>query len=261
MANCTVDKLIQYANSQVGYLEKNSDKFLDDFKKNAGNRNYTKYAREFLKATGLNFQGQPWCDQMIDVIFITVFGVKKAKELLGGFSAYTPTSAQYFKNMGRWYTSNPLPGDVIFFKNSTRINHTGLVVEVSNSRAYTVEGNTSAGADIIPNGGAVCKKNYLLSNSRIAGYGRPNYDYIKPTKTVSKDSSINDVIWLQTKLNIVLNGIKGFVLLKVDGDYGKKTQQAVLTYWDVLGWNKEGKDDGTRAGLKTIKALDANRKK
>lgn len=257
----TLNKVIKVANSQIGYLEKKSNSLLDHFTQNAGNKNYTKYAREYQKFAGVNLQGQAWCDMWVDYCFVTAYGKSAAKQLLGNFSAYTPTSAQYFKNMKRWHTSNPQPGDVIFFENSTRINHTGLVVKVSSTRVYTIEGNTSAGAKIIPNGGAVCKKNYLLSNSRIAGYGRPAYDYTKPTKTVSKDSPINDIMWLQTKLNIVLSGIKGFVPLIVDGEHGRKTQQAVLTYWDVLGWNKDGKDNGTRAGLKTIKALNVNRKK
>jgi uncharacterized protein YifN (PemK superfamily) len=258
--SCTVNKVLKIAKGQIGYLEKKSNSLLDSFTKNAGSKNYTKYAREYQKFTGSNLQGQAWCDMFVDSSFVTAYGKSNAKKLLGNFSAYTPTSAQYFKDMNRWYTSNPLPGDVIFFENSERICHTGLVVEVSSSRVYTIEGNTSDGEEVIPNGGAVCQKSYLLSNGRIAGYGRPNYDYIKPTKTVSKDSAVNDVMWLQTKLNIVLKAIEGFIPLKVDGDYGGKTQKAVLTYWDALGWNNDGQDDGTKAGIKTIKALNVNRK-
>ena len=39
--NC--DKVINYALSQVGYLEKKTNKDLDDFTANAGYNNYTKY--------------------------------------------------------------------------------------------------------------------------------------------------------------------------------------------------------------------------
>ena len=44
--------------------------------------------------------------------------------------------------------------------------------------------------------------------------------------------------------------------LKVDGDYGNKTRITVLIYWDTLGWNKKGTDDGWRVGKKTMKKLD-----
>ena len=91
------------------------------------------------------------------------------------FSGYTPTSAGYFKNKGQWHTT-PKVGDIIFFKNSVRICHTGIVIMVSGDKVYTIEGNTSDGVEVIPNGGAVCAKSYKLNNSSIAGYGRPAYD-------------------------------------------------------------------------------------
>ena len=65
--------------------------------------------------------------------------------------------------------------DVVFFKNSSRINHTGIVVEVTKDRVHTVEGNTSGGTDVVANGGGVWLKSYALYNSKIAGYGRPAY--------------------------------------------------------------------------------------
>jgi hypothetical protein len=259
MVKCKVDDVIKIANKYIGYLEKNSNSFLDNFTKNAGKRNYTKFAVEFKKFTGLNLQAQPWCDIFCDSCFVEAYGVADAKKLLGGFSAYTPTSANYFKNMKRWYTSDPEIGDVIFFKNSERINHTGIVVNVSNTKVYTIEGNTSSGTEIIENGGGVFRKEYYLTNQRIAGYGRPNYDKYIPTKTITKNSSENDVRWLQENLNKCLKGVKGFVPLEVDGSYGSKTKSAVLLYWGILGWNKHGKDDGTKAGAKTIKALDSGK--
>lgn len=176
MAKCTVDKVIKVAKSQVGYLEKKSNKDLDSFTKNAGDNNYTIYAEEYKKFAGSNYQGQAWCDMYVDAIFVRAYGVEDAKRLLNGFSAYTPTSASYFQKIKQWFTNKPQIGDVIFFKNTERINHTGLVVNVTATRVYTIEGNTSDGSAVIENGGAVCEKNYLLTNSRIAGYGRPKYD-------------------------------------------------------------------------------------
>lgn len=172
---CQAYKVIQIAKSQVGYLEKASNKHLDEFEANAGRANYTKYARDYAKFAGVDYQGQAWCDMFVDWCFVQAYGRDKARELLGGFAAYTPTSAQYFKDHEQWHTSDPQPGDVIFFKNSSRINHTGIVTEVTKDRVHTVEGNTSGGVDVVANGGGVWMKSYALYNSKIAGYGRPAY--------------------------------------------------------------------------------------
>jgi len=171
----SIDDLVNKALSYEGYLEKASNSSLDSFTANAGSANYTCFARDYKIHTGISVQAQPWCDVFVDMMFIMVFGTEKAKKMLGGFSAYTPTSAQYFKNMGRWYTSGPKKGDVIFFKNSIRIYHTGIVVKVTSSKIYTIEGNTSGASEVVANGGGVCQKSYSLSYSSIAGYGRPDY--------------------------------------------------------------------------------------
>lgn len=172
----TAAEVIRVAVAEEGYLEKKTNSQLDSKTANAGSNNFTKYARDYYKHTGINAQGQPWCDVFVDEMFITAFGVEGARKLLGGFSAYTPTSAQYFKNMKCWYTKNPHPGDVIFFKNATRICHTGIVTRVDGQYVYTVEGNTSGASTVVANGGGVHQKKYLLTLSKIAGYGRPAYD-------------------------------------------------------------------------------------
>lgn len=35
------------------------------------------------------------------------------------------------------------------------MNHTGLVVKVTKSTVYTIEGNTSSAKGVVPNGGSV----------------------------------------------------------------------------------------------------------
>lgn len=174
MANY-VSKVIKVAEAEVGYLEKASNANLDDKTANAGSANYTKYGRDMCKITGVYGTHAAWCDCFVDWIFVEAYGQTEAERLLGGFSGYTPTSAGYFKNRKQWYTS-PKVGDIIFFKNSIRICHTGIVVAVSGDIVYTIEGNTSAGQEVIPNGGAVCAKSYKITNPNIAGYGRPAYD-------------------------------------------------------------------------------------
>lgn len=172
------DKVIAIAMREIGYLEKASDKDLYNKTANAGSANYTKYGKEMhaLYPSVMDYPAA-WCDAFVDWCFYTAFGVCNAKGLLGGdFDDYTPNSANLYKKKDAWYNSDPQPGDQIFFKNETRICHTGLVIGVENGYVMTVEGNTSNGSEVIANGGAVCAKKYKLSNSRIAGYGRPAYD-------------------------------------------------------------------------------------
>lgn len=170
----------------VNYTEKNTASQLKGrdydnpgpYNEHAGGNNYTVFADLYKQKTGISVQGQPWCDCFVDTVFIHLFGVDTARRLLGGFSAYTPTSAEYFKKQKRWYTSNPKPGDVIFFKNSQRICHTGYVYAVD-SKVRTVEGNTSTTNNKVEaNGGCVAMKYYNLNASGIAGYGRPDYNIL-----------------------------------------------------------------------------------
>lgn len=258
MSKITASELIKVAKSQVGYLEKASNNNLDDFTKNAGSNNYTKYARDYATFAGVNLQAQSWCDMFVDWCFVESFGAVKAKELLGGFNAYTPSSAQYFKNMNRWYTSNPKVGDVIFFKNSDRICHTGIVVNVNNSTVYTIEGNTSDGKDVIPNGGEVCEKNYLLSNSRIAGYGRPKYDE-ETTSTTKTDDWVKR---LQKVIGVTQDNIAGSQTLSKcpviqsgsKGDVAKLLQERLTS----LGYDTKGVDG--EIGTNSIASIKAYQK-
>ena len=93
-----VEKIIEIAKAEVGYLEKKTKSSLESKTDNAGSNNFTKYARDIYPS----LQGQAWCDMFVDWCFVQAFGLVKAKQLLGGFSAYTPTSAQYFKNKGQY---------------------------------------------------------------------------------------------------------------------------------------------------------------
>lgn len=178
-----VVKALSTANAEIGYLEKKSNSYLDDKTKNAGSNNYTKYARDLVSWIGSPYaQGQAWCDMFVDWVMIKSFGKDIAKKMIGGWSAYTPTSAQYYKNMGRWYTT-PKVGDQIFFKNSSRICHTGIVYGVDKSYVYTIEGNTSGASGVVANGGGVCQKKYVINYKNIAGYGRPKYELVSTTSS------------------------------------------------------------------------------
>ena len=173
----TVDKIISIALAEEGYLEKASNKNLDSKTSNVGSNNWTKYGRDLVLWIGSPYaNGVAWCDEFVDWCFIKAYGISEAKKLINGWSAYTPTSAQYYKNIGRYYKSLPKVGDQIFFKNANSICHTGLVYKVDSSYVYTIEGNTSSTSGVVANGGGVFKKKYSLSYSKIDGYGRPKYD-------------------------------------------------------------------------------------
>ncbi len=169
----SIDKVINIALGEKGYLEKASNANLDSKTANAGRGNYTKYWRDV--APGM--QGSSWCQCFVDWCFIQAYGLTAAKKLLHmehGLSYYTPTCAGYFSNAGQAYKT-PAVGDIIYFKNSSRIHHVGIIYKVDASYVYTIEGNTSSSTAVVPNGGGVFCKKYLRSNRRIACYCRPNY--------------------------------------------------------------------------------------
>ena len=214
----TVDKVIKIAEAEVGYLEKKTNKDLDSKTKNAGYNNYTKYGRDMHKIypSVMDFPA-PWCDCFVDWCFHKAYGVATAKSLLGGnFNDYTVASADMYKKKNAWHTKNPKVGDQIFFKNDSRICHTGLVYKVDSSKVYTIEGNTSTSPDVVSNGGGVCKKSYSLTHPRIAGYGRPKYDVAKTTTTktpekVSNKSNNTSKVGSTTKVsNINVETAKSF---------------------------------------------------
>lgn len=223
-------KLIDIALAEVGYLEKATNADLDDKTANAGRKNYTKYARDMDSIGFYNGRKQSvaWCDVFVDWCFVKAFGEESALFLTcqptkpeNNCGAGCRYSRNYYKNKGRLYNS-PESGDQIFFysKDKTSISHTGLVYKVDNKKVYTVEGNTSGGSSIVSNGGGVFKKSYYLNNSRIAGYGRPEYgtevvgepvkvvEAPKASETISYDlgSFISDV---QRSFGAVIDGIAG----------------------------------------------------
>jgi len=200
----------------VGYLEKISNKSLYSKTANAGNGNYTKYALEMSKYhPGIYANGYPWCDTFVDWCMVKAFG-DMAKELLHGWSAYTPTSAQYFKNNGQWH-SRGIKGDIIFFKDSSgTICHTGIVYDTDNRYIYTVEGNTSFASGLIANGGAVAKKFYPIDSKSIAGYGRPDYPDIKDKEEKNVYNTVEECpLWARGYVKTAMD--KGYIKGGADG--------------------------------------------
>lgn len=188
----------------LNYCEKNSTKYLgdydhpEDYQKNAGNKNMTVFAKMYLDKTGINVQGQPWCDSYQDTLLIHLFGVDKAKKLLNGFSAYTPDSVAFFKRAGR-YSKTPNVGAQVFFKNNTRVHHVGYVYDYDSQYIYTNEGNTSSAPGVVDNGGAVANKKYLRTDPHIDGYGFPDYSIVNTFEEGWIKAADGVRWWYQTK--------------------------------------------------------------
>jgi N-acetylmuramoyl-L-alanine amidase len=81
-----------------------------------------------------------------------------------------------------------------------------------------------------------------------------------PTITITPESDPEDINWIKSKLNALLPEITGITPLKVNGKFDPELRIAILIYWYLLGWS-DLKDDGTKAGKNTIKALAAGRVK
>ena len=85
----------------------------------------------------------------------------------GDLGAGCTYSAGYYKSAGRFYTTNPQPGDQIFFAENGSISHTGIVESVSGTTIVTIEGNASD---------KVMRVNRKMNDGYTYGFGRPRYD-------------------------------------------------------------------------------------
>ena len=93
--------------------------------------------------------------------------------------AYLQTDKDKYEESGKWRNPNdannmPIPGDYVFFDwdRGSDPDHVGAVLCVKGGFLYTIEGNS---------GGKVAVQRYLLSDSRIVGYGVLNWKTGKET--------------------------------------------------------------------------------
>ena len=191
----TVEKVLDIARKEIGYIEKETNANLDDKTANAGDGNYTKYARDLAKAGYYqgNKNGYAWCDVWHDWIHYQAAGCdrKLAEETTcqtGLYGAGCKWSAQYYKEQNRFYTRDMAPraGDQIFFNNFA---HTGIIESVSGGVITTIEGNTSD---------KVARRTYKVGSDKIDGYGRPKYDaepVVEPTEPVrDSEFKVGDIV-------------------------------------------------------------------
>lgn len=229
-------KLCLWAEQQLGYHE--------------GDGNSNKYADTpgLSEMYGWKPQNQPWCDVFVDSGFIDCFGLAAACAMtyqrMGEGSALCRQSAQYYKDAGAFYHTPEL-GDQIFFYSSGDINHTGIVVGVATGSVTTIEGNSSD---------MVAKRLYSTSDSKIAGYGRPDWTAVegKDVQTPINEPVANDTPekaeprHYELRLPYLQNGDTGDAVWVVqtllqarniycgpwgaDGDFGNGTEKAVKDF-------------------------------
>ena len=187
-----IDKLIQIANAEVGYLEKSSNSQLDSKTANAGTANYTKYWRDIKP----EYQGQPWCACFVTWCFVNAFGKNNAQKLLKHYPyVYCPTMASLFT-----LNANPTVGDIVIFKHNGTFTHTGIVTGVNGDYFTTIEGNTNGGSTIIANGGGVCRKSYYNSNLPGTKFCTPDWSIVEESEdlTMSQYNELKSLIEKQS---------------------------------------------------------------
>lgn len=226
-------KVVAMATKYIGYLEKKSNANLESFTANAGYNNYTIFAKLYNDYTHINVQGQPWCDVFVDMMFILALGVDRAKELLGGFSAYTPTSSDLLKGTCKKEVkdfNNAKPGDIIFFKDSVRICHTGIIRKSNDVKAD----NTN---HVQPDSVST-NYNQAKFKAEMRKYAGSNDDYVTLAATVTLSKTRNtkheQVLFVQKYLKHL-----GYYKGVPDRIFGRLTEEAVNRYQsDVLKYRK-----------------------
>ena len=230
-------RIIGISEVMLNYLEKKTNKDLDDFKLNAGYNNYTLFWRDIYPS----FQALAWCACFV------VWCARKAG--LGADtvpSIWSCTSMRnWAKERNQWYARSaaPLAGDFVIYQDSSgNPCHIGLVVKVDNSNIYTVEGNTSTGSGFEANGGGTARKTWARTNTRIHGYFRPKYPKEELTMAQYDDliKLIKDQNTKIDELNTRIEAIAGQVLSRWDRiedipDWGKPIVQKLVNAKKLAG--------------------------
>lgn len=171
------------------YLEKKSNAYLDDFTKNAGDKNYTKFARDVNNWNQPGCQGQPWCAVYQFWKLVKVFGLTKALQIMGGGFYNCQSVTRHAEQKGTWHNT-PKEGALIIFRNGS---HIGSVNSFDTTYVYTNEGNTSSVPGVVANGGACRNKKYKLTDSAIDGYVWIDYGTTEDQKSTETAVQLSKV--------------------------------------------------------------------
>ena len=212
-------ELGDYYASNGGYLEKKSNAYLDDFKKNAGYNNYTKFARDVNSWGQPGCQAQPWCAEYQFWKLVNVLGITRALQIMGGGFYNCVSITNHAKKNGTWH-STPKVGALVIFRNGS---HVADIQSFDSKRIYTNEGNTSSISGVVANGGAVRNKSYLISDSSIDGYVWIDWGEEKAIAEVWKaagtaTSTVDDLYIRETPNGYVLGQINKGNRVEINGE-------------------------------------------
>jgi hypothetical protein len=206
-----------YYASNGGYLEKKSNAYLDDFKKNAGYNNYTKFARDVNSWGQPGCQGQAWCAEFQFWKLVKVIGITNALKIMGGGFYNCKSVKNWSKKQGTWHTT-PKLGALPIFRNGS---HIGDVQSLTSSKINTNEGNTSSVAGVVANGGAVRNKSYSINDPAIDGYVWIDWESYEDTatwkKTGTRVATVNDLYVRETPNGYVMGSIDKDTVVDIDG--------------------------------------------
>nr|DAG26101.1 MAG TPA: hypothetical protein [Caudoviricetes sp.] len=245
-----------YANNggDKPYLEKKTSAFLDDFQKNAGYNNYTKFARDVNSWGQPGCQAQPWCAEYQFWKLAKILGITKALQIMGGGFYNCVSITNWAKKNGTWH-STPKDGALVIFRDGS---HIGSVRSYSNTHIYTNEGNTSSAAGVIANGGSCRNKRYLRSDPVIDGYiwitwgdEKTSTEAWKATGTAT--STVDDLYIRETPNGYVLGQINKGNRVEINGE--KSGMWAKVKVAGIgIGWaaTKYLKVDGAESKPTTI---------
>lgn len=211
-----------YYASNGGYLEKKSNAYLDDFKKNVGYNNYTKFARDVNSWGQPGCQGQPWCAEYQFWKLVKILGITKALQIMGGGFYNCVSITNWAKKKGTWHNA-PKVGALVIFRNGS---HVADIQSFDSSRIYTNEGNTSSASGVVANGGAVRNKSYSINDSAIDGYVWIDWETYESTatwkKTGTRVATVNDLCVRETPNGYVMGSIDKDTVVEIDGKTSEK---------------------------------------
>lgn len=205
-----------YYASSGGYLEKKSNAYLDDFKKNAGYNNYTKFARDVNSLGQPGCQGRPWCAEYQFWKLVKILGITKALQIMGGGFYNCVSITNHAKAKGTWHSTPKVGALVIFRKGS----HVANIQSFDSKRIYTNEGNTSSASGVVANGGAVRNKSYVINDSSIDGYVWIDWESYEDTawkKTGTRVATVNDLYVRETPNGYVMGSVDKDTVVEIDG--------------------------------------------
>lgn len=212
-------ELGDYYASNGGYLEKKSNAYLDDFKKNAGYNNYTKFARDVNSWGQPGCQAQPWCAEYQFWKLVKILGITKALKIMGGGFYNCVSITNHAKSNGTW-RSSPKVGALVIFRNGS---HVGSVRSFNSNTIYTNEGNTSSASGVVANGGAVRNKSYAINDPAIDGYVWIDWGTDKPATSTWKatgtaTSIVDDLYVRETPNGYVLGKLNKGDRVEINGE-------------------------------------------